>query len=102
AVDLRPRGDRVELRVADTGVGIPAADLPRMFERFHRVKHARARTHEGTGIGLALVQEVARLHGGTVVVASVEGRGSTFTVTIRTGTSHLPPERIAAAGSQSS
>ena len=65
---LRSHGDRVELRVADTGVGIPEADLPRMFERFHRVKHARARTHEGTGIGLALVQELARLHGGTVSV----------------------------------
>ena len=68
-----------------------------MFERFHRVKHSRARTHEGTGIGLALVQELARLHGGGVTVASEEGRGTTFTVTIRTGTSHLPAERIAAA-----
>ena len=95
AVDLRSHGDRVELRVADTGVGIPEADLPRMFERFHRVKHSRARTHEGTGIGLALVQELARLHGGGVTVASQEGRGTTFTVTIRTGTSHLPAERIA-------
>jgi PAS domain S-box-containing protein len=97
AVDLHSRGDRVELRVADTGVGIPESDLPRMFERFHRVKHARARTHEGTGIGLALVQELARLHGGTVTVASQEGRGSTFTVTVRTGTSHLPSERISVA-----
>ena len=94
-VELRSRGDRVELRVADTGVGIPEADLPRMFERFHRVKHVRARTHEGTGIGLALVQELARLHGGGVTVESEEGRGTTFTVTIRTGTAHLPPERIA-------
>src|SRR6185503_18491493 len=97
-VQLRPAGDRVELRVADTGVGIPEADLPRMFERFHRVKHTRARTHEGTGIGLALVEELARLHGGEVGVASREGHGTVFTVTIRTGTSHLPPERISAAG----
>ena len=74
----------------------PRPDLPRMFERFHRVKHSRARTHEGTGIGLALVQELARLHGGGVTVASEEGRGTTFTVTIRPGTSHLPTERIAA------
>ena len=65
-----------------------------MFERFHRVKHARARTHEGTGIGLALVQELARLHGGSVSVASQEGRGTTFTVSIRTGTSHLRSDRI--------
>ena len=96
-VALDWRDDRVELRVSDTGVGIADADLPRMFERFHRVKHARARTHEGTGIGLALVQELARLHGGTVAVESQEGRGTTFTVSIRTGTAHLPADRIAAA-----
>ena len=96
-VALRADADRIELRVTDTGVGIPEADLPRMFERFHRVKHSRARTHEGTGIGLAFVQELARLHGGGVKVASEEGRGTTFTVTIRSGTSHLPIERIAAA-----
>ena len=65
-VALRWRGTHAELQVADTGVGIPAADLPRMFQRFHRVKHAQARTHEGTGIGLALVHELARLHGGDV------------------------------------
>ncbi len=96
-VELQSRGDHVRLRVADTGVGIPEADLPRIFERFHRVTHTRARTHEGTGIGLALVQELARLHGGGVTVESQEGRGTTFTVTIRTGTSHLPREKIAAA-----
>ena len=89
--------DRVELRVSDTGVGIAESELPRMFERFHRVKHARARTHEGTGIGLALVQELSRLHGGTVSVSSEEGRGTTFVVAIRTGRSHLPAERIGAA-----
>ena len=100
-VALEWRGDHVELRVTDTGVGIPESDLPRMFERFYRVKHARARTHEGTGIGLALVQELARLHGGSVSVASQEGRGTTFTVSIRTGTSHLrsgPDLGAAAAG----
>jgi PAS domain S-box-containing protein len=95
-VELRWQGDEVALRVADTGVGIPAADLPRMFERFHRVKNTRARTHEGTGIGLALVQELARLHGGTVAVESEEGRGTAFTVTVRTGQSHLPADRISA------
>ena len=97
-VELRWRDDHVELRVADTGVGIPKADLGRMFERFHRVRHARARTHEGTGIGLALVQELVRLHGGTVTVASEEDRGTTFTVSIRTGTSHLSGDRISAGG----
>ncbi len=97
ALRLHESAGGVELTVSDSGVGIPAADLPRMFERFHRVKHVRARTHEGTGIGLALVQELARLHGGQATVHSQEGRGATFTVRIRTGTSHLPPERIAAA-----
>jgi len=96
-VGLAWQENHVELRVSDTGVGIAESELPRMFERFHRVKHARARTHEGTGIGLALVQELARLHGGTVSVASQEGRGTTFAVRIRTGRSHLPADRIAAA-----
>jgi len=68
-----------------------------MFQRFHRVKNARSRTHEGTGIGLALVQELARLHGGDVSVQSREGRGSTFTVSIPAGKSHLPADRIGAA-----
>jgi PAS domain S-box-containing protein len=93
-VGLRWRGERVELCIADTGIGIPERDLPRVFERFHRVKDARGRTHEGTGIGLALVQELARLHGGAVSVQSKEGRGSTFVVSIRTGTEHLAPDRI--------
>jgi len=95
-LELREQDGRIELSVADTGVGIPESDLPRMFERFHRVKHSRARTHEGTGIGLALVQELTRLHGGAVTVASQEGRGTTFTVSIPTGTSHLPQNRISA------
>jgi PAS domain S-box-containing protein len=93
-VALDWHGDHVELRVSDTGVGIPESDLPRMFQRFHRVRHARARTHEGTGIGLALVQELARLHAGSVSVTSQEGRGTAFTVSIRTGTTHLPSDRI--------
>jgi signal transduction histidine kinase len=86
--------DHVELAVADSGVGIPGEAVPRVFERFHRVKGAKSRTHEGTGIGLALVQELALLHGGTVRVESVENKGSTFTVTIKTGTAHLPPDRV--------
>jgi signal transduction histidine kinase len=89
--------DHVELAVADSGVGIPAAELPRLFERFHRVKGARSRTHEGTGIGLALVQELVSLHGGTINVESDEGKGSTFTVTIKSGTAHLVPDRLGKA-----
>src|SRR5436190_4080153 len=67
-----------------------------MFERFHRVRNARSRTHEGTGIGLALVQELARLHGGDVSVTSQEGRGTTFTVHLPRGKAHLPGDRIQA------
>ena len=79
---LRQRGDAVALIVHDTGAGIPAADLSRVFDRFHRAEGTPARTFEGSGIGLALVQEMVRLHGGTIAVASVVGEGSTFTVTI--------------------
>src|SRR6185503_13301309 len=82
------------LDVADTGVGIPAEELPRMFERFHRVKQDGGRTHEGTGIGLALVRELADVHGGRATVESREGHGSVFTVTIPGGAAHLPQERV--------
>ena len=82
AVRLRPVEDRIELTVSDTGCGIPQQELPRMFERFHRVEGARGRSFEGTGLGLSLVNEFAKLHGGSVHVASVEGKGSNFTVSI--------------------
>ena len=85
---------RARLTVRDTGVGIPADELPRMFERFHRIEHSRGRTHEGTGIGLALVQELVKLHGGSIHVASTLGKGSTFTVTIPLGKAHLDANRI--------
>jgi signal transduction histidine kinase len=87
---LRWLGDRVELAVQDTGTGIPAEELPRVFERFHRVRGALGRSHEGSGIGLALVQELVKLHGGTVGVRSTLGQGTTFTVTLPSGTAHLP------------
>jgi signal transduction histidine kinase len=96
-VALAWRGDAAELAVSDSGVGIPEDEIPRLFERFHRVKGARSRSHEGTGIGLALVQELVRAHGGTVEVASVVGSGSTFRVTVRAGLAHLPSDRTAAA-----
>ena len=94
-VTLGAEGHFVGLTVADTGVGIPEAELPHLFERFRRVKGARSRTHEGTGIGLALVQELARTHGGSVRVESREGSGSAFTVTVKSGTAHLPSGRAA-------
>ncbi|MCL1464562.1 ATP-binding protein [Argonema galeatum] len=84
SVTLRACASSVELEVGDTGTGIPPEELPHLFERFHRVRGAASRTHEGTGIGLALVQELVRLHGGTVQVASIVGEGTTFTVSIPT------------------
>ena len=96
-VRLSASDRHVRLTVSDTGVGIPKEHLPRVFERFHRVPDARGRTHEGTGIGLALAQELVKLHGGSVAVESEEGRGSTFTVSIPLGSAHLPADRIGAA-----
>jgi signal transduction histidine kinase len=93
-VTLREEGDRVELSVSDTGTGIPAAELRHLFERFHRVKGARGRSYEGSGIGLALVQELVKLHGGTVSVVSAVEHGSTFTVSLPIGSDHLPAERV--------
>ena len=82
------------LSVRDSGVGIPEVELPRVFERFHRIRNSWARSHEGTGIGLALVQELARLHGGSASVQSTEGQGTTFLIWIPLGSAHLPRERI--------
>jgi len=92
---LRPADGKAELQVRDTGTGIQPAELPRIFERFHRIEGAAGRTHEGTGIGLALVDELVRLHGGTVQAESEPGAGTTFTVQIPYGTGHLPADRIA-------
>jgi PAS domain S-box-containing protein len=95
-VALHRRGERAVLTVRDTGTGVPADQLPLLFDRFHRVPGARSRTHEGTGIGLSLVQELVKLQGGSVTVESVVDRGSTFTVELPFGSAHLPPDRIAA------
>ncbi|MGH6795522.1 MAG: ATP-binding protein [Methylocella sp.] len=88
SIEVRLRdnnGARAELTVSDTGVGIPAAELPRVFERFHRVEGQRGRTHEGSGIGLALVRELVKLHGGEVRVDSEVDRGTTVTVSVPYG-----------------
>ena len=81
-VSVRRAGPCAVLTVADTGTGIPAEELPRLFERFHRVEGARGRTFEGSGIGLALVQELVRLHRGSIRVESEPGRGSAFHVSL--------------------
>lgn len=97
SVSLQWKTNHVELAVRDTGIGIPAAELPHLFERFHRVKGAQGRSFEGSGIGLSLVQELVKLHQGTIEVTSVEGCGTRFTLSIPTGTAHLPSERISAS-----
>ncbi|SNR40241.1 ATP-binding protein [Blastococcus mobilis] len=99
-VALRADGERFVLTVTDTGVGIVPEELPRLFQRFHRVPGATARTREGTGIGLALVHELAGLHGGTVSVASEPGTGSTFTVALPFGAADVAGERGAIAPSE--
>jgi signal transduction histidine kinase len=100
-VSLSWTGQAVELLVRDTGTGIPQEELSNLFVRFHRVQGARARTHEGSGIGLALVHELVRLHGGTIEVASEVGQGTAFTVRLRGGSDHLPAERVRDEGQRS-
>lgn len=93
-VRLRQQDHHALLEVADTGVGIPAAELSQVFDRFHRVAGAEGRTHEGSGIGLALVQELVAQHGGRIEASSVHGEGAMFRVTLPLGNAHLPPEQI--------
>ncbi|MEU9869644.1 SpoIIE family protein phosphatase [Actinomadura sp. NPDC048021] len=86
---------RALVTVADTGVGVAEDEVPRLFERFHRVANTRARSNEGSGIGLALVKELVGLHGGTIDAASTEGEGTRFTVRLPFGSDHLPPGAVA-------
>ncbi|MFG3226903.1 SpoIIE family protein phosphatase [Kitasatospora sp. NPDC048194] len=89
--------DHAVVTVADTGTGVPQEELPRLFERFHRVDNARARSNEGSGIGLALVKELVALHGGTIAARSHEGDGTTFTVRLPFGHAHLPADALVPA-----
>jgi two-component system phosphate regulon sensor histidine kinase PhoR len=76
-------GERIRVSVADTGIGIPFKDLPRIFERFYRVDEARTREQGGTGLGLAIVKHIVQLHDGTVSVTSEPGKGSIFSFTLK-------------------
>ncbi|MBC8018160.1 MAG: HAMP domain-containing protein [Verrucomicrobia bacterium] len=76
-------GEFVRVSVADTGIGIPFKDLPRIFERFYRVDEARTREQGGTGLGLAIVKHIVQLHGGNISVTSVPGQGSVFSFTLK-------------------
>ncbi|HEY0963721.1 MAG TPA: ATP-binding protein [Pseudomonadales bacterium] len=93
-VEVTRDDDCAVITVSDTGVGIPEAEMPRLFERFHRVEGSAARTHEGSGIGLALVQELVRMHGGTVEATSAVGIGTRFHVRVPFGSTHLPADKI--------
>jgi PAS domain S-box-containing protein len=97
AVELARRDNAAVLTVADSGMGIPQSELTKIFERFHRVEGTEGRTHEGTGIGLALVQELVKLHGGTIAVDSKYRVGTTFTVSLPFGSAHLPKDRVGQA-----
>ncbi|WP_341719601.1 SpoIIE family protein phosphatase [Micromonospora sp. FIMYZ51] len=96
-VRLRTIDGAARLEVVDTGVGIPPEELPHVFERFHRAPGTRSRSHEGTGIGLALVRELVEMHGGRISATSQVDRGSSFVITLPFGTAHLPADRVAAA-----
>ncbi|MDN5918148.1 MAG: SpoIIE family protein phosphatase [Pseudonocardia sp.] len=98
SVGLELSGEQAVLRVADTGAGIPAEEVDLIFDRFHRVRDSRGRTQEGSGLGLSLVQQLVRLHGGTVEVRSTPGVGSTFTVWLPLGFGHLSTERLVRSG----
>jgi PAS domain S-box-containing protein len=101
-VRVAVEGSDAVFSVTDTGIGIPAAEMPRLFERFHRIETAQARSTEGSGIGLALVKELVTLHGGTITADSIEGAGTTVTVTVPLGAAHLPAGRLIDPGSQRS
>ncbi|MFF0000168.1 SpoIIE family protein phosphatase [Streptomyces avermitilis] len=89
-VQVAAASDRARLTVTDTGTGIPADELPRLFERFHRVRGARSRSHEGSGLGLVLVKDLVEAHGGTAGVDSRLGQGTTVTVDLPFAAAHRP------------
>ena len=95
-VRVRELDAAAELTITDTGTGIAEHELPRLFERFHRIEGARSRSHEGSGIGLALVHELVRMQGGDITVTSQESHGTTFCIHIPRGSAHLDTERIRA------
>jgi signal transduction histidine kinase len=89
----------VEVRVTDTGAGIPAEHLPRIFDRFYRVDPARSRHPEGTGLGLAIVKSIMELHGGSVTVQSEVGKGTSFTLRFPTQVPTAPVQAPSATRS---
>lgn len=100
-IEVAVKKDRQDLvvTVRDTGVGIPAHELPHIFDRFRRVEGTRSRTFEGSGIGLSLVKDLVNLHGGTIDVMSEPGRGTIFTIRLKTGSAHLPTGHLSSSTS---
>jgi len=101
-VTVRPAGPHVQVSVSDTGTGISESDLPRLFQRFSRIDGARRRSHEGSGIGLALVQELVEMHGGSIQVRSAIDVGSEFNLTVPFGQEHLSRGRVVNDGAAES
>ena len=94
-VTISTDGEHARMAITDTGTGIPKNELPHLFERFRRVEGAHRRSHEGTGIGLALVKELIELHGGRIEVSSTLGMGTTFTAILPFGSKHLAHGHVA-------
>lgn len=88
------KNDGAVISVDDTGIGVSQEEVPRLFERFHRVHGAKSRTYEGSGIGLALVYELVKMHGGEISATSEQGKGTKFEIFIPKGTAHLENEKV--------
>ncbi len=99
-VSIAAAANGAQLKVSDTGTGIPECELQHLFERFRRIEDARRRSHEGSGIGLALVHELVEMHGGSIEVESQQAIGTTFTVTLPFGYSHLSQGHVVVDGVQ--
>lgn len=91
---VEPVGDHLRMQVTDTGIGIRKEQIPYLFERFRQAEGSVNRSHEGTGLGLALAKELVELHGGQISVESVYSEGTTFNVWLKTGCAHLPSEQV--------
>ncbi len=94
SVRLKSEHDRCILQVQDTGIGIVKEQIPHLFERFRQAEGSANRSYEGSGLGLALVKELVELHGGQVTVESVYGEGTTFSLWLVTGNTHLPTQQV--------
>ncbi|MEH1847155.1 MAG: response regulator [Nostoc sp.] len=94
SIRLKSENNRCILQVQDTGIGIVKEQIPHLFERFRQAEGSANRSYEGSGLGLALVEELVELHGGQVTVESVYGEGTTFSLWLVTGNAHLPAQQV--------